>query len=440
MKTVIYNILAAGALVLGATSCSESWNPPTSDEGSVVLSDLVIDVSDETREVSSAASRADVNTDDFIVKVIDLKTNAERQSWKKSELPEIVTLPVGTYRVEAESHSVQPAEWEKPYYAGSQEFSIENGKITHVDPIVAKFASVKVTVTFAEDLLAKLGSDVTVTVETNGGAQLDYTASTTDAGYFAWVEGASTMVAHFKGTVDGNYVEYDTPFKDVKAGNWHKLEYTFKNAPDIPEQSGTINPGGIILDSTITVVDVEGNVTVQEDPEENPDRPWGNEDPKDPDNPDNPDKPDNPDNPDDPKAAADFTEKDATNFKLGQENILNDKLGTVNVAITCPKGIQNLVVAITTTSENFRMALEDLNGFDLTQPFDVANPGDLEPALKYGLSLACGDEVKGQNYTEFNITGFMSMLGGFPGKHTFTITVTDSEGETAATDIIIVKE
>lgn len=298
---------------------------------------------------------------------------------------------------------------------------------------MAKFASVKVTVTFAEELLAKLGSDVTVTVETNGGAQLDYTASTTDAGYFAWVEGASTMVAHFKGTVDGNYVEYDTPFKDVKAGNWHKLEYTFKNAPDIPEQSGTINPGGIILDSKITVVDVEGNVTVQEDPEENPDRPWGNEDPKE--DPDDPDNPDNPDNPDVPKAAATFAEKDATNFKLGQANQV-DGIGNVIVAITCPKGIENLVVTIESENSEFIGILSELG---LAAPFDVANPGELEAGLQ-GLGLKTGAEVKNLDYTEFDITGFMSLLAPYSGKHTFTIKVTDSEGASSSEQIVLVSK
>ncbi|MDE6468556.1 MAG: hypothetical protein K2L28_06625 [Muribaculaceae bacterium] len=171
-------------------------------------------------------------------------------------------------------------------------------------------------------------------------------------------------------------------------------------------------------------------MTVQEDPEQNPERPWGPEDPKE--DPDDPNKPENPDDPTPPAAAATFVEKDATNFKLGQDNQVRG-IGNVIVAITCPKAIENLVVTIESENDEF---IGIISTFGLTKPFDLANPGDLEEGLK-GLGLKTGAEVKGLTYTEFDITGFMPLLT-YDGKHTFTIAVTDTEGATSSEKIVLV--
>lgn len=430
MKTNIISILALGAALIGAVSCSEDWNPATSDEGTVALGSLTLDTSEAEKLVTGTAARAGVDTKDFIVTVTNKTGEPQVRTWTYSEMPEILVLPVGDYTVEAKSHQVQKAEWDKPYYLGSKDFKIENGKITNVGEVVCSFASLKVSVIFAEDLRKVMGDDVKVTVTANNGGVLEFTPANEgkNFGFFEVVAGSTTMVAHFEGSINGVKTTYDTPFADVEAGQHRQITYKTKNNPDIPEQAGTIDPStGIQLDTEVIKVDVKGNVTVEDDILDSSDRP-GKEDPKeDPDDPDNPTPP----TPEDPVAEFKPSET-STNLKLDgiNETYMGNDFGDAIVEISCAKGIKNLNVTISTDSDDFKATLEDPTvGLPADVPFDLANPGDKENALA-SLELPYGAEVLDKTNVPFNITKFVPMLAIYPGNHTFTLEVVDSEGKT----------
>ena len=423
MKNRIFNILLGSmALTAGLTSCHDDINikpTPEGGSGEVQLSSMSIDMSDAEKVVSSSASRATVDLNDFIVTISAEDAGTEPKTWRFGDMPEVFTLPAGNYTVDVESHKIAKAEWDKPYYKGSKEFTIEDSKITQIGVVTAKFSSLKVTVLFSDDLRKIMGDDVKVTVKSNDSGELVYTPEETRAGYFEVIENSTTLIAHFEGTVDGVATVYDTPFTDVEAGQHRIITYKTKSGPSIPEQSGQIDPnGGILLDAEMSIVGINDNVTVDEDLLDSSDRPGQEE---------KPDEPNPPVGPDDPEVehAATFEATDSPNLKLDAVNTVTDTFGNAIVTIKCPKGIKNLVVTINTDNPNFSSALSDLG---LAEPFDLAYPGSLESSLgEDGLGLAIGDQVIDQTEVPFNITQFVPMLQGFPGTHTFILSVTDND-------------
>ena len=431
---IIYNLVAAGALLLGLSSCHDDIpgsGVVDSKTGTVQLSSMSIDMSDAEKVITSSAGRATIDLNDFIVNIID-KTGAQApRTYRYGDMPEILTLPVGDYTVEVESHKIQKAEWDAPYYKGSKDFAIQNAEITNIGVVTAKFSSLKVTVVFSDELRKVMGDDVTVSIKSNDSGELIFTPSETRAGYFEVIEGSTTLIAHFEGTVDGTKTTYDTPFVDIEAGQHRIITYKTKAAPDIPEQSGTIDPSGHVqLDADVEIVGIDGNLTVEEDLIDGSDRP-GQETPKDPDTDPEPGPGPGGDVTD---HAATFEATNSPNLRLDAVNTVTENFGNAIVTIRCPKGIKNLVVTINTDSQAFTTTLGDLG---LDKPFDLAYPGDLEEQIgEEGLGLATGDKVINQKEVLFNITDFVPLLNIYPGTHKFIITVTDNDNKAETLSLV----
>lgn len=421
MKKNILNTIALGAVLLGLGGCADTWEPASNGKtGTLALSSLDIDMSNAEKVISSGASRASVDFDDFIITITDQTGKEEPREYRYADMPEILTLPEGdNYIIQVESHEVQKAEWDKPYYVGEKTFAVEAGKITSIGTVTAKFSSLKVTVKFGDDIRALMGDDVTVTITANDAGQLVYTADETRSGYFEVVNNSMTMIAHFEGTVDGVKTTLDTPFTDIEAGQHRIVTYSTKKSPDIPEQSGSIDPSdGIIIDADVDSEDLTGNTQVDEDLIDGSDRPGQEEQPEDPGTGD-----DDPSTDPDDQPAATFEATDSPKLKLDEVNTVSDDFGNCKVTILCPKGIQHLNVEIQTDNDNFKTTLEQVN---LPLSFDLAYPGDSQEALA-SLNLATGDEVIGKDTVLFDITQFIPLLNPFEGNHKFIITVIDNE-------------
>lgn len=406
--------------MLGAASCSEDWTPPVAEEGSVNLNSLSVDMSDAEKVSTSTVSRASVDLAPFIVTV---SNGADyTRTYTYGDMPEVLTLPVGSYTISVKSHEVQKAEWERPLYLGTKEFTVTKGKITDIGVVTASFASLKVTVQFTDDLKPLLGDDVKVTVIANDQGSLVYTPSETRAGFFEVVEGSNTMIARFEGTIDGVYTTQDTPFSDVEAGQHRIVRYSAKSNPDIPEQSGGISGSGITLDTSVINQDINSDVIVSEDNIDSSDRP-GQEEPDQP-GP-GPDEP----GPDQPgEKAVTFEPFNSPNLNLDAENVATADFGNAIVRISASKGIKSLVVNIHTSNEILPGLLA---GMGLGEPFDLANinedstTGDSVKTL----NLPFNSQVAGQTEVDFNISDFVPLLVDLAGNHEFTITVTDNENK-----------
>jgi len=427
MKINIYNI-ALAASMLTVASCSEHWTPPVGFDGSVALGSMVVDVKENANVIVSSGSRAAADVNSFQVTIYD-KTGAEAGSWVYGQMPEIVTLAAGDgYVVKVKSHDVEKAAWEMPYYYGeSKSFTVEKNKITEVGTVTAEFKSVKVTVEFTDELKAVVSDDVKVVIEANDEGLITFTKKEIEEGtaaYFEYVEGSTTMVARFTGSISGNATENKASFTAVASGQHRIVRYGVKVGPDVPKPDGSITPGGISLDTEIVEVDVNGNVTVVDPTLDPSDRP-GHEGPENPDQP-GPDEPTPPTPGDD---VIEFTKgADNDNFNLEGVNTVkqgDDSFGEVVVNINAEKGVKNLFVTITSGDEGFSAALADLG---LLEPFDLANPGDLEASLgPDGLNLPIKDAVAGKTVVPFDISGFIPMLSAFVGEHSFKLRTVDSD-------------
>lgn len=416
MNTKILTLAAVGAALV-ATSC-DNWTPPTGSTGEVALSTMTL-VNDDAEKLVQNSSRAEASLDDYIVSIYQAGNTAEPvKTYTYGAMPEVVTLEAGSYRIDVKSHEVQKAEWDRPYFVGSsKDFAVEAAKITNVGEIVAKFSSIKVTLKYSEALQTIMGSDVEVEVKVNDAGVLVYTPAETRAGYFEAVEGSNTMVATLTGTIAGVKSSSVFTFDNAAAGQHHIITLDVRNAPTPPEQTGTVNPGGITIDAGIVAEDVEGNVVVDEEVIEG-ERPWG------PEEPEPGSGPDPGPGPDDPKVeAATFSSPTLTDL----EAVYNpaDLVGKeCKVFINCPKGVKDLVVTI--NSEKLEPMLPAVG---LSTSFSLAYPADdeLAAALKNDFKFKIRDEIINHTEVEFDITEFVPLLTNFAGDHTFVLDVTDNE-------------
>lgn len=439
MKNKIFSIIALlGAMTVA--SCGDNWEPNVGGGegmGKMSMSDINV-VNGET--IKKDKSRADISTDNFIVEVEDANGQQVGQ-WIYGQMPELIDLPTGTgYRVNVKSHEQQPQAWDMPYYEGASDaFDIENNKITSIGTVTARFSNIAVTINYTNDMKLAMGDDSKVTVIANKNGQLEFAPTETRTGYFQALAESPTLVATFSGTINGVAVELTKIYKDVVAGNHYYITFGFKGPdPTVPDETGGIyvDESGITIDMTVDNNDVPGDVKVDEEKQDDSDRP-GKEDPKDPVDPDDPIVPDDP-TPDSIK----FTSP-TINLEEGAVNDPNSpELAESSIVyIESEEGVEHLWVHISSDSEDFKASAGNMVPFD----FDLANPivngVDWSDALgAQGLKFPVKEEVIGQKNLEFNITEFVPLLGGFPGEHKFTIEVTDLKGAKKAITLIFVSK
>lgn len=430
MKTKLYTIAIAAASLLGFASCSDNWTPGEESTGKGQAKMSGVDVVNSENVIS----RAGVDVSNFIVKVVN-SDGAVVNEWKYAEMPEILTLDVAdNYQVDVMSHVEESAAWDAPLFKGSSEkFSIKENDITEIGVVKCKLSNIKVSIKYSEDLRAAMGSDCKVTVIANDEGRLVYTPDETRAGYFKALEGSSTLVATFEGTVNGNYETITRPFKDVEAGQHRIITYSLKAGnPTIPDETGSIDPeGGITVDSSTVDESVEGNVNPGDEEIIDGDRP-GQEDPENPENPDNPEKPDEPV----PGNNFDITASwIAGGVDLSSVVSTPEENGTYEVTIKSANPLSNLIVKIESESLNDEM----LQGVGLAAEFDLANPivnidgenVDLTDALSGSFGFPVRGQVTGQKEVLFNITPFVPLLNIYPGElHVFRLTIKDQSGNT----------
>lgn len=412
MKTKILSIAIFLLAALSFTSCNESWTPNVEGDkqGELSLKSMGVEVSNAEQVVS----RFSVDLSDYIV-TIYTATNAVAGEWKYSQMPEVVPLATGDYKITVKSHNVEKAAWEKPYFLGTKTFSIQESKITDIGVIKCVLSNIKVSIRYDSSIVPYLGDDVKVVVVANDQGSLIYTKDETRAGYFEAIEGSSTIVTTLTGTVNGYYETVLNTYTDAAAGQHRIITYKLKGPnPVRPDEAGTINPGeGINVDSQVVVEDINNNINPEEDVIEG-DRP-GKEDPVDPGTGTDPNPGTDPDPVVDPITFTSETiDFDGPNTPIdGASYIVN---------IHSEATFAHLLVEIISES----LTDEMLRGVGLAATFDLAYPGDLETALKGSFGFPVGNEVIGQTDVVFDITQFVPLLNIYQGTHQFKITATDA--------------
>lgn len=430
MKTKILSIIALLAVTLGLSACHDDVKPiitPENKTGQVRMSSLGIDINNAEKVIESQSakkSRTNIDLSDY--KVTILQGGTQVKQWRYADMPEIFTLPAGDYTVRVVSHEVKKAAWDEPLFIGQKDFTVINDDITDIGIVKCTLSNIKVTIVFDDSLRKKMGEDSKVTVVANDQGSLTYLPDETRAGYFEALEGSSTMVAEFSGTVGQNKETFRVTITDAQPGQHHIITFKLKKAePTPPDETGTIiiDGEGFIIDTSVIDEDLSVSITINED-NITDDRPtFGGDEP----GPGPGPGPDPGPGPED-------------KIKIESETLDFDKpndpatVSTAIVTINSEDGIAHFLVKIETTSENFEAAVSDL----MPTEFDLAYPGEYSEKFS-GIGFPVNDEVIGAKSLTFDITTFVPPLAGFPGTHKFTLTVTDETGFSAIKSLTFVQ-
>lgn len=368
MKLYIFACLCS--LILWGVSCNEeSAGIPTGslflgiEEDATLLTKAESAVTNESLRVDIIAAEGDTikSYSDYIDEVKGKK----------------IVLPVGTYTISVKSNQSEEAGWEKPFYSGSKEITIQSGEITSVQ-IVCKISNTKVAVEYADNL-ADYFSHYETTVSNTSGSLL-YTRDETRAGFFK----AEKLTADLKlVNQDGNEFAMQRVFPDIKERYFYKIKYSLDDGGGDNEEAGA-DFGGIIVDEKADTI-YYGIFIKQEDL-------FGKSVPK--------------------LALDGFTEN-----KIVYKKTENPSVPEHSLTIEAPNGIKQLKVETT----SFQFA--DVPSFDLCNLTDAARTRLQQ--LDFPMQ-----EVKDKQELTFVLTDFAKALEPASvtqmATHTFTFSVLDN--------------
>lgn len=429
MKNIFLICLTLMAVLFTFSAChSEKMETGTTDvTGQLSLASMKMEV-DLKVDTVYPQSRAGVDVSNFLL-TIKNSQGEQVEQYTYSEMPEIISLPVGTYTVVASSAEAATNGFDVPFYTGSTEqFTIKENELTEVSALTCRLANVMISVEYDEELRKLMGEDVVTTVKI-GDNSLDIPSSETRKAYLIAPASAGSMDITLKGTIDGESVTEVKRVENVQAGQYNIIKYVLS-----PVDDGNNSVGGnlniaINIDSSMTSSDETVGVNPGEEPGIDDFPTDGGEEPGDGDG----------DSDGDGEGGI-TSDINITGKKLGDSSFDIDQTQTIIgkttliVGIEAPAGIQNLKVAISSTDEDFRTIGEGLGEFDLAHS-DSMNE-DAQAMLPI-LGLPIDDAVLNQTNLDFNISKFTSMLAGFKGTHTFKITVTDNQGKTESKSLVI---
>lgn len=403
MKLFKFLSVCALALSIGLVSCERDkigYGDKENATGTLSFMQFDVETSTEIDIISRAATSATYN---YVIRIFDANGDQVGDDYIYGQMPESIVLTTGTYSMSVQSQSNIPAaEFEAPVYGATvNNIVIEEDQTTNVGVITCKLINIKVSVAYNEAMQAVMGEDCQATVEIGNGT-LTFAKGESQCGYFAAPEVSNAMTVKFSGTVDGNYATMTRAFTDVKAGQWRKINFIM-----------TVNEEG---DATFDVVvedwcdekELGNNIDVSEEvigPD--PDAGEGEEE-----------------NPDAPKVI----------YKGGSVPssaiVITDGM-QLGFTISAPKGIAGLSVDIASDNADFN---NDVLSMGIS-PIDLVNPSEAQISICNMFGLPYGESLVGQTETAFDLSGAVTPLLGFPGTHSFTLTITDAEGNTTSTTI-----
>jgi len=383
----------------------ESMEDIVNAKGNLSLSSMKVGVNLDVDVVYlDSRAESEIDLSNYIVTIYD-KYSQRAGQWVYSEMPEIVSLAVGTYTVEVKSAAEPSNGFDIPYYKGTATCEVKENQVTEGLEISCKLANMLFTVEYDESFQDKISEDVVTTI-TIGENSLQIPASESRKAYLIAPDSeTASMEVNLKGTIDGEVIDYSEHFDNVKSGVHNIIKYQF-----IPVSDGSVAGGAfsvsIAIDSSLTGSDESVSVNPGPEPGIDDFPTGGGEEPGDGDGEQN------------------MPTIVGSNFNGNPFDIENDVLNitgaaTLKVEINAPNGIAHLYVDI--QSETL-----DVTEVGLSNSFDLAYPGDLQEGLN-GLGFPTGGEVIGKESTVFDISKFTVLLLTFSGDHNFVIHVVDQQ-------------
>lgn len=121
-------------------------------------------------------------------------------------------------------------------------------------------------------------------------------------------------------------------------------------------------------------------------------------------------------------------------YDIDQRQTITDDM-TCMIRVTAPLAIKDFTIKIISDT----LTPEELEKVELAAEFSLVTSTEFAESLS-GLGFPVGNEVYGKTLIsedELNITGFLVILGGFPGDHDFEMTVTDMEGNVTTKTVML---
>lgn len=421
MKNIFLICLTLMAVLFTFSAChSEKMETGATDvTGQLSLASMKLEV-DLKVDTVYPQSRAGVDVSNFLL-TIKNSQGEQVEQYTYSEMPEIISLPVGTYTVVASSAEAATNGFDVPFYTGSTEqFTIKENELTEVSALTCRLANVMISVEYDEELRKLMGEDVVTTVKI-GDNSLDIPSSETRKAYLIAPASAGSMDITLKGTIDGESVTEVKRVENVQAGQYNIIKYVLS-----PVDDGNNSVGGnlniaINIDSSMTSSDETVGVNPGEEPGIDDFPTDGGEEPGDGDG----------DGGDESGSEQNMptivgTDFNGNTFDISKDVLTVTKGQSVSLSVTLLAPNKMAHVYVTIDSET--LTEDVLVGVNLAKNFDLAEPGDLEAGLK-GLGFPTGTDVIGKEEIPFDITQFTSLLGIYgAANHNFIIRVVDQQG------------
>ena len=421
MKNIFLICLTLMAVLFTFSAChSEKMETGATDvTGQLSLASMKMEV-DLKVDTVYPQSRAGVDVSNFLL-TIKNSQGEQVEQYTYSEMPEIISLPVGTYTVVASSAEAATNGFDVPFYTGSTEqFTIKENELTEVSALTCRLANVMISVEYDEELRKLMGEDVVTTVKI-GDNSLDIPSSETRKAYLIAPASAGSMDITLKGTIDGESVTEVKRVENVQAGQYNIIKYVLS-----PVDDGNNSVGGnlniaINIDSSMTSSDETVGVNPGEEPGIDDFPTDGGEEPGDGDG----------DGGDESGSEQNMptivgTDFNGKTFDISKDVLTVTKGQSVSLSVTLLAPNKMAHVYVTIDSET--LTEDVLVGVNLAKNFDLAEPGDLEAGLK-GLGFPTGTDVIGKEEIPFDITQFTSLLGIYgAANHNFIIRVVDQQG------------
>lgn len=186
-KQLLFGLFGAAgvAALAGLSACSDTFSPTADGEGKLLVSvDLnKAVVASPANKQSAPESRADaqaITASDLTLKISN-ETGSFSRELAVADFTEPVTVPVGSYSLEAFYGSVDEEGFEKPCYKGTSTFSVQENQATPVS-VTASLANCMVRVEMSEMFRTYFAS-YSVTLRSELGNEIAYPADETRSVY-----------------------------------------------------------------------------------------------------------------------------------------------------------------------------------------------------------------------------------------------------------------
>ena len=381
---------------------------------------------------ASRGSTDQVDLFPVVITGIDVDYTKKFDSYSDLRTEGEVTLPVGTYTVEACSPGEFLSTMNEPFYGGKLEnVKIEKGQTSEIS-VVCTMQNVKISINLTEEFLATY-DDWEFNVTDNKGHIETYTKSKNGnkPAPVYWKMDESIETIYIKGTAKTKGNETVTI-----SGTARK-----SNLPEFEEGDDTSFVGGDELKIDFTPVKVEGSTPgIEKDGIQITITLFNSE------------KNENVEIPVNPGTDGGDTEEPGTGEDGGDEGEENEKAPTINLPadfsyskstgegkpanadayLKTPNGLKSAVVKIETTNEEFKATLNEVKmGGNLLEGAELVNNTSFDNLFE-SVELEDRSPKPGVTEYKFPVGAFFMFLDMYTGTHKFHITLTDNEDVTVS--------